>query len=343
MKHKLFGHSGLRVSEICLGTMTFGTEWNWGADYDDSKLIFDAFAEAGGNFIDTANRYTEGSSERFVGDFIHSDRDHFVLATKYSLYDSKKGDLNFGGNHRKNLIRSVETSLKRLNTEFIDVLWLHAWDFTTPEAEVMRALDDLVRSGKINYIGVSDSPAWVIAQSNMLAELRGWTRFIGLQVEYSLLQRTVERDLLPMAKHWDMAVTPWAPLAGGALTGKYLKNTEEPKRLAGNSKRLLDKNALIAAAVVEIAEKMGVTPAQVALNWVRQKGNLMIPVLGARKLSQLQDSLGCLSFVLPEETMQQLDAISAVEMGFPHDFLSSDGVREVLFGGAFPNLENHRK
>jgi aryl-alcohol dehydrogenase-like predicted oxidoreductase len=341
MRYKLFGHSGLRVSEICLGTMTFGTEWTWGADYDESKLIFDAFANAGGTFIDTANRYTEGSSERFVGDFIHADRDHFVLATKYSLQD-RKGDLNYSGNHRKNLMRSVESSLKRLNTEFIDILWLHAWDFTTPEAEVMRALDDLVRSGKVNYIGVSDTPAWIVAQSNMLAELRAWTRFVGLQVEYSLLQRTPERDLLPMAKHWDMAITPWAPLAGGALTGKYLKNTDEQKRLAGNSKRLLDRNAEIAAFVVAIAEKMGVSPAQVALNWVRQKGELMIPVVGARKLAQIEDSLGCLAFNLSVETMQELDTLSAVEMGFPHDFLASDGVKEVLFGGAYKSLDNHR-
>jgi len=199
MRYKLLGRSGLRVSELALGTMTFGEEWGWGASKADSQKVFDAYAEAGGNFVDTANRYTEGTSEKFVGEFIHSDREHFVLATKYTL-KMRDGDPNFSGNHRKNLVQSVNASLKRLNTDYIDLLWVHAWDFLTPVEEVMRGLDDLVRQGTVLYVGVSDTPAWIVAQANTLADLRGWTRFVGLQIQYSLVERTPERDLLPMAR-----------------------------------------------------------------------------------------------------------------------------------------------
>jgi Predicted oxidoreductases (related to aryl-alcohol dehydrogenases) len=214
MKYHLLGRSGLRVSEICLGTMTFGTEWGWGADKAESKLIFDVYADKGGNFVDTANRYTEGTSERWLGEFVNSDRHHFVVATKYTLRD-RLGDPNFAGSHRKNMMRSVEESLRRLGTDFIDLFWVHAWDPHTPTEEVLRGLDDLVRSGKVLHIGVSDTPAWVVSQSNAIAELRGWTSFVGLQIEYSLLQRTPERELLPMAKSHRMAVTPWGALGGG--------------------------------------------------------------------------------------------------------------------------------
>ncbi|MCW5518156.1 aldo/keto reductase [Muriicola sp. Z0-33] len=221
MKYKLLGNSGLRVSEMALGTMTFGTDWGWGADKSESKKIFETYANSGGNFIDTANRYTEGTSERFVGEFIKEERDHFVLATKYTLFD-KAGDPNFSGNHRKNLMRSVESSLERLDTDYIDLLWVHAWDFLTPVEEVMRGLNDLVSAGKVHYIGVSDTPAWIVAKANTLASHRGWSSFVALQAEYNLLQRDAERDLIPMAQSMGLALTPWAPLAGGALTGKYL-------------------------------------------------------------------------------------------------------------------------
>jgi len=198
MKYKLFGKSGLRVSEICLGTMTFGEEWGTGANYEESKKIFEYYAGLGGNFLDTANRYTNGTSEKWLGEFIAQDRDKFVVATKYSLFD-REDDVNASGNHRKNMMRSVEHSLKRLNTEYIDLLWLHIWDNTTPIEEVMRGLEDLVRMGKVHYIGISDTPAWIVAKANTLADLRGWTNFVGLQIEYSLIQRTPERDLIPMA------------------------------------------------------------------------------------------------------------------------------------------------
>ncbi|NDC42069.1 MAG: aldo/keto reductase, partial [Chitinophagia bacterium] len=204
MQYRLFGRSGLRVSEIALGTMTFGAEWGFGADREESARMFDAYAQAGGNFIDTANRYTEGTSEQLVGEFIKSDRHHFVVATKYTLHD-RKNDPNFSGNHRKNLMRSVEASLKRLDTDFIDLLWVHAWDFFTPVDEILRGLNDLMSSGKVQYIGISDTPAWIVSRANTMAELRGWAGFVGLQVEYSLIQRTPERDLTPMAMEMGLA------------------------------------------------------------------------------------------------------------------------------------------
>ncbi|MCH2044894.1 MAG: aldo/keto reductase [Saprospiraceae bacterium] len=342
MRYKLFGKSGLRVSELCLGTMTFGTAWGSGTDYEGSKAIFDTFAKAGGNFLDTANRYTEGTSEKYLGDFIASDREHFVVATKYSLYE-KRGEVNANGNHRKNMVYTVNQSLKRLKTDYIDLLWLHAWDFTTPQDEILRSLNDLIRSGKVHYIGISDTAAWQVAQMNQFAELQAWDRFVGLQIEYSLLQRTPERDLLPMAKHWDMAVTPWGAIGGGALTGKYLTETDEPKRLSADSKRLNERSTKIAREVVAVAKELGVTPVQVAINWTRQgKGQVVIPIIGARRQSQLEDSLGCLSFELPQAQIDRLNEVSAIELGFPHDFLSSDHVHDVIFGGTFDKIDNHR-
>ncbi|HAK80088.1 MAG TPA: aldo/keto reductase [Runella sp.] len=339
MKFKLLGKSGLRVSELCLGTMTFGTEWGWGADKHESKKIFEAYANAGGNFLDTANRYTEGTSETFLGDFISADRDHFVVSTKYTLYD-RNGDPNYAGNHRKNMIRSVNESLKRLHTDYIDVFWVHMWEFTTPADEVMRGLDDLIRSGKVHYVGISDTPAWVISRSNMLAELRGWSQFVALQVEYSLLQRGAERDLLPMAKTLDMAVTPWGVIGGGALTGKYLRG--ETGRVPENSLRRSERSSDIAQEVVDVAHELGVTPTQVAINWVRQRVSNVMPIVGAKRIEQLQDSLKCLDFVIPDEIMTRLNEVSKIELGFPHDFLSSEGMKQSAFAGMYDQIINHR-
>lgn len=336
MKYKLFGKSGLRVSELCLGTMGFGTEWDWGCDYETSKKIFEAFANAGGNFLDTANRYTEGTSERMTGEFISSDRDHFVLATKYTLYD-RRDDVSFSGNSRKNLLRSVHESLKRLKTEYIDLLWLHAWDFTTPVEEVMKGLDDLVSSGKVHYIGISDTPAWIVSQANTLAELRGWNSFAGLQIEYSLIERTPERDLLPMARALNLAVTPWGAIGGGVLTGKYLRN--ENGRIPEKSSRRNQRNTEIAKEVMKMAAEMDVTPGQLAINWTRQKGDSIIPIIGATKTSQLEDSIGCLTFTIPEDKMERLNDITQIDLGFPHEFLKSDMVRDVTFGGAIDKMK----
>jgi len=335
MRYKLLGKSGLRVSEICLGAMTFGEEWGWGAPKDESRKIFEAYAEAGGNFIDTADGYTDGTSEKMVGEFVSKKRERFVVATKYS-FNARPGDPNAGGNHRKNMVQALEGSLKRLGTDYVDLYWLHAWDSLTPVEEVMRAFDDMLRAGKVLYIGVSDMPAWIISQANTLAELRGWTPFIGLQIEYSLIERTVERELIPMAEAMEIGITAWSPLAGGLLSGKYskaaLKKSDGGRLKKTSFVQLSDRNLEIADAVVEVAKKIERTPSQVALNWVRQRHNA-IPIIGARKVSQAKDNLACLDFILPQEIMKKLDEVSKVELGFPHDFLAKEAVSDFLHGG----------
>lgn len=346
MRYKLLGKSGLRVSELCLGTMTFGEDWGWGASQEESRKMYDAFMEAGGNFIDTANVYTNGTSERYLGEFIASDRERVVLATKYTN-GLANNNPNGAGNHRKNMMQSVEGSLKRLKTDYIDLLWLHTWDFMTPIEEVMRAFDDLVRAGKVLYIGISDAPAWVVSQCNLLAELRGWTPFVGLQIEYSLIQRTPERELLPMAHALDIGVTAWSPLASGWLTGKY-SNGEgkeaESRRLDNESMsgfvQQNDRNLQIAKAVDQVAQEIGISSAQVALNWLRQQG--VIPIIGARKVSQIKDNLDCVNFNLSPEQTEMLNQVSAIEMGFPHDFFKQDMVRQFVYGGMFDSIDSHR-
>ncbi len=347
MRYKLLGKSGLRVSELCLGAMTFGEDWNWGASKEESQKIYDAFRSAGGNFIDTANIYTNGTSEKYLGEFIASDRDAVVLSTKYSngLIGT---DPNGAGNHRKRMVQSVEASLKRLQTDYIDLLWLHIWDFTTPVEEVMRAFDDLVRAGKVLYIGISDTPAWIVSQCNMLAELRGWTPFIGLQIEYNLIQRTPERELLPMAHALDIGVTAWSPLASGWLTGKYSNGKADG---AGESKRLdsegmsifvqqNERNLATAKSVDQIAQEVGRTSAQVALNWLRQRN--VIPIIGARKVSQVMDNLECVNFDLSLQQVEQLNQVSQIELGFPHDFYQLDTVKQFAYGGMFDAIDNYR-
>ena len=340
MRYKLLGNSGLRVSELCLGTMTFGEDWGWGADKEESRAVFQAFAEAGGNFLDTANIYTNGTSETLVGEFVKGDREKWVIATKYSL-NTRPGDVNACGNHRKNLFQAVEASLKRLGTDYIDLLWLHIWDSLTPMEEVMRAFDDLVRMGKVLYIGISDSPAWIVSQANTLATLRGWTPFIGLQIEYSLKERTPERELLPMAKALNIGVTAWSPLGGGVLTGKYNQPNPVDGRLSMTDQpfQILDRDLKIAETVLEIAREIGKSPAQVALNWLRNRPNSVIPIIGARKLSQLQDNLACVDFNLTGEQLQRLDNISAISLGFPQELLASQFVRDILLGGVAAQLD----
>lgn len=340
MRYKLLGNSGLRVSELCLGTMTFGEDWGWGASKEVSQQLFDAYVEAGGNFIDTANFYTGGTSERFVGEFIASERDRFVLATKYTL-TMRPGDPNASGNHRKNMVQAVEASLQRLGTDYIDLYWLHAWDHLTPVEEVMRGLDDLVRAGKVLYIGISDTPAWIVSQANTLAALRGWTPFAGLQIEYSLIERTVERDLLPMAEAFGLTVLAWSPLGSGVLTGKFLNQppAEGETRLQEGSGRLSERNQRIAETVVAVAGELGRSPAQVAIAWIRHQGDHMIPMLGVRKLHQLEDNLGCLDLELSEEHLARLDEVSQIDLGFPHHFLRQDTVRQILYSGVFDQID----
>jgi aryl-alcohol dehydrogenase-like predicted oxidoreductase len=336
MQYQLLGRSGLKVSELCLGTMGFGTENGWGADKPTSFDILDAFTAAGGNFLDTANRYKEGSSEKIIGDYMNTrDRDYFVLATKYSLYDNLTNP-NASGNNRKNMIRSVEESLRRLKTDFIDLLYLHIWDHLTPIEEVLRGLDDLIRQGKIRYAAISDTPAWIVSQGNTLATCMGWSPFIALQVEYSLLQRTPERELIPMAAHFGMTVTPWAPLAGGALSGKYLKG--EKGRINSTSKRLDERSRRITEEVVAIGTEMGVPPAHVALRWTMSKGFSCIPIVGATRTDQLKENLACLEVILTSEQMERLDTVSAIEWGFPHDFYNEEGVKKGNFGGFYDKI-----
>ncbi len=342
MRYKLLGKSGLRVSELCLGTMTFGEDWGWGASKEASRAIFDAFVAAGGNFVDTAINYTNSTSERFVGEFIASNRDYFVVATKYTLRDDNadKRDPNAGGNQRKSMMRAVETSLRNLQTDAIDLYYLHMWDGVTPVEEVMRGLDDLVRAGKVRYAGISDTPAWVISKANMLAELRGWSRFVALQLPYSLADRAPERDLLPMARADDLAVLAWGVLEGGTLTGKY-RDANAVTRYRGASEEELRRGDALAA----IAQEIGRTPSQVAINWVRQRpwgGAPLIPILGARSEAQIKDNLGCLEFTLTGEHIARLDDIVPIRLGFPHDFLSSDHVRGLIFGETFALIDNHR-
>jgi aryl-alcohol dehydrogenase-like predicted oxidoreductase len=341
MKYRLLGNSGLRVSEAALGTMTFGDDWGWGAPTDEARKVYDAFREAGGNFIDTANLYTNGTSESLLGQFMEGHRPSVVLATKYT--NAFPGtDPNAAGNQRKNMMQAVEASLRRLKTDYIDLYWVHIWDQITPVEEVMRGLDDLVRAGKVLYTGISDAPAWWIAQANTLAHLRGWSPFIGLQIEYSLIERTVERELIPMAKALNIGVTAWSPLAGGVLTGKYhghgaSASSSEQARM--NNDMLKDympereRAGRIVAAVKSVSDATGRSMAQVALAWLRYRPMPVIPILGARKLSQFHDNLASFDLTLSADQLKTLDEASQIELGFPYDMYAKAMPRAVCYGG----------
>lgn len=346
MRYKLLGASGLRVSELGLGTMTFMDDLSWGATRQQSRKIFDTFAEAGGNLIDTSNSY--GASEAFLADLVRADRDRFVITTKYS--GSPPGEhVNSAGNHRKSLLQSVAASTRRMGTDYIDLLWLNAWDFMTPVEEILRALDDLVRRGTVLYVGIANSPAWFVASANTLAATRGWTSFTALQLRYNLLDRESERELLPMARALDIGVTAWTPLASGWLTGKYAQ--PEPGRAHDGTRRLdgavasrfvrRDERAvLIASEVAAVARELGCQPAHVALNWLRRRG--VIPLFGARTAEQARENLECLQFTLPDEQALRLEAVSRISLGYPHDFLSSGMVRQHTYGGWFARIDDHR-
>lgn len=333
LRYKLLGPSGLRVSEICLGTMSFGLDWGFGADEATSHKVLDAYAEAGGNFLDTANKYHNGQTEEYVGTWLKPHRHRFVVATKYTLA-MDHNDPNTAGNHRKNMIRSVEKSLERMQTDYIDLLWVHAWDNLTPIDETLRALDDLVRSGKVLYVGISDAPAWIVSASNVMAELRGWSSYVGLQIEYSLLERTPERDLLPMADHFGMSVAAWGPLGGGVLTGKYTRDgaDNDSKRAQANQGRgrTSEQSLAIARTVDAIADELGHTSAQVATAWAMHQHYGIIPIVGARKVSQIQDTLAAAQVQLTDDHLKRLDDVSSIDLGFPHNFLKSDGVLNLV-------------
>jgi aryl-alcohol dehydrogenase-like predicted oxidoreductase len=334
MRYKMLGCSGLRVSEICLGTMSLGQDWHFGADEATSHRVLDAYADAGGNFLDTANKYHNGQTEDYLGRWMGRKRERLVVATKYSLAMDHT-DPNAAGSHRKNLVQSVEGSLRRLQTSYVDLLWVHAYDEDTPYEETMRALDDLVRAGKVLYIGISDTPAWVVSASHVYAALRGWTPVIATQLEYNLLARTAERDLLPMAQHYGMAVAAWAPLAGGVLTGKYTRGgVNDSLRKAGNQERgrSSEHGLRVAKAVDEVADELGVTSSQVAVAWVLSRGYRYFPIFGARRPEQVLDILGAADLKLSAAQLARLEELTAVELGFPHEFLRSDHMKDMRKG-----------
>jgi len=299
--------------------------------------VYDAFREAGGNFIDTANIYTNGASESFLGEFMEGHRQSVVMATKYTN-NFPGTDPNAAGNQRKNMMQAVEASLKRLRTDYIDLYWVHIWDQITPVEEVMRGLDDLVRAGKVLYVGISDAPAWWIAQANTLAQLRGWSPFIGMQIEYSLMERTVERELIPVAKALNIGVTAWSPLANGVLTGKYHgQGSSEGGRMNNDmikgftpERQQTDR---VVAAVKNVSDETGRSMAQVALAWLRYRPVPVIPIIGARKLSQLQDNLASLDLTFSAEQLKTLDEASRIDLGFPYDLYTREMARAIAYGG----------
>lgn len=330
-EYNTLGRSGLRVSPLCLGTMTFGTEWGWGAEENVSRSLFDRYLETGGNFIDTADGYTNGKSEEMVGKFIAERRlrDRVVLATKFT-FCAEPGNPNAGGNGRKNIYRALHGSLCRLQTDYIDLYWLHAWDTVTPVEEVVATMNDLVREGKIRHYGFSDTPAWYVARAQTLAEKEGKERLIALQFEYSLVERNIEREHVPAACELGLGICPWSPLASGFLTGKYrrqgndgsgngrlekMKDSENP-----GFKRFTPQNWKILDVLFDVSKQLGKSPAQVALNWVATQPGITSPILGASKLAQLEADLASIEFSIPAELRKQLDQVSAPESIHPYVF-----------------------
>jgi aryl-alcohol dehydrogenase-like predicted oxidoreductase len=322
------GNSGLRVSPLCLGAMTFGEDWGWGSSVKDSEAIMNRFVELGGNFIDTANAYTKGHSEKIIGDHVGrypQKRDRIVLATKF-LSNLYPGDPNGGGSSRKAVVAQCEQSLRRLQTSYIDLYWMHSFDATTPIEETMRALDDLVRDGKVRYLGFSDTPAWKCTEAQMLARFRGWAPLIALQIEYSLLERTVEGDLMPMAREMGMGVTPWSPLKSGALSGKYARDRHgkhEAGRGAWAISALNDKTYDLIDEMGRIAKELRSTVSRVAIAWVQARPGVTSTIIGARTMEQLEDNLAALDVQLSPEHVAKLDALSKPKLNFPADFIAN--------------------
>ena len=321
MRYRTFGGTGLRVSELFLGAMTFGGQDGVGAPAEECRRILDAYASAGGNVIDTASNYRGGASEEIVGELLDGRRDRFVLGTKYTV-TRDRDDPNAAGNHRKNLRLSLETSLRRLRTDYLDIYWVHMWDRLTPVEETMAALDDQVRAGRVLYVGISDTPAWVVSRANTLAQWRGWAPLAGLQVPYSLVQRDIERELLPMAEAFGMTVAAWSPLAGGILSGKYTQPSGPGTGTRLDPASLTQRQRRIAETVQQVAGDLGATPSQVALAWTRTRSPAVHPIVGARRLDQLLDNLGSLEVELTADAVKLLESAADFETGFPLDFIS---------------------
>jgi aryl-alcohol dehydrogenase-like predicted oxidoreductase len=363
MRYRLLGRTGLRVSEVGLGTMTFSDRGlSWGAAPEECAAIFDAFATAGGTYIDTANIYgdgmngEDGAAERVLADLIARDREHFVVATKYT--SSNTTDISRSGNSFKAMRQSLDASLRALGTDHVDVLWLHTWDGTTPVDEVLRGAHQLVTAGKVLYFGLSDTPAWVVSQAVAMAEARGWTPPIAVQCEYSLAERTPEPELLAMAEALDLGVAAWGPLAGGLLTGKYTRDGRDGDggngAGAGGGHRYADahytglagpaddRRLAVARAVDAVAHELGRPSQHVAIAWLRQRPGVVVALLGARTREQIAQNLAGLDLVLSDEHLVRLDRASAPSLGFPHDFLASATVRAYSTSGHAEDLDNHR-
>jgi aryl-alcohol dehydrogenase-like predicted oxidoreductase len=335
MPCRILGRTGIRVSQLFLGAMTFGEQGGVGAPLEECRRMVDAYEAAGGNVIDTASNYRGGASETIVGEVLEGRRDRFVVSTKYTV-SRDADDPNAAGNHRKNLVASVETSLQRLRTDRIDLLHVHIWDEATPIDETMRALDDLVRSGKVLALGISDTPSWVVSRGNTLAEWRGWTAFACLQVPYSLLQRDIERELLPMADAYGMTVAAWSPLANGVLSGKFTAPSAEAGPTRVDPASLSEHDLAVAREVQAVAEDLGASPAQVALAWTMAHAPRVHPIVGARRLDQLEDNLGAAALALPADAAARLEAVTSFQRGFPLDFIEETG--RWVFGAATERL-----
>ncbi|HEU4386229.1 MAG TPA: aldo/keto reductase [Blastocatellia bacterium] len=335
------GRSGLRVSPLCLGTMTFGTEWGWGSEEETSRAVFDRYIDAAGNFIDTADGYTEGHSEQLLGKFIGERqlRDRVVLATKFT-FNGEPGNPNAGGNGRKNIYRALEGSLRRLQTDYVDLYWLHAWDTITPVEEVVSTLNDLVRAGKIRYYGFSDTPAWYLARARTLAEKEGKEPLVALQLEYSLIERSIEREHIPAAQELGLGITPWSPLASGFLSGKYRREGDtgvgegrlEAFRNNPAFNRFKERNWQILDELLDVSKQIGKTPAQVALNWVATQPGVTSTIIGATRTAQLDDNLQSVEFDIPAELRKRLDGATALEQVHPYKFFNSE-MQGMLSGG----------
>src|SRR3984893_5415706 len=336
MKYYLLGKSGLRVSELALGAMTFGTEWGWGIEINEARKMLDLYIDNGGNFVDTANFYTNGSSERMLGELLGEKRQQIVLSTKYT-FSTHPGDPNGGGNHRKSMVRSVETSLQRLKTDYIDLLYLHIWDGTTPVEEILRAMDDLVRAGKVLYVGISDTPAWQISRMQAIADLRGWAPLVALQIEYNLIERTTERELIPMANEMGLGLVPWSPLASGLLSGKYSRedflNKSGSTGFQGSRKNAIETLGKFTQRNMQIVDEVKKSPSQVALAWLLSRSTVTSVLLGASKLEQLENNLGSLNTHLSPDQIKRLNDISRLAMGYPHEHLANPTIQQHISGG----------
>lgn len=348
-RYYTLGRSGLRVSPLCLGTMTFGTEWGWGADENNAHQLFNAYVEAGGNFLDTADGYTNGTSEKWLGKFVAEGnlRDRLIIATKFT-FNAQPGNPNAGGNGRKNIMRAVEGSLQRLQTDYIDLYILHAWDQLTPAEEVMRTLDDLVSSGKVRYVGLSDTPGWYAARAQTLAQWRGYEQITSIQLEYSLIERNIEKEFVALGAELGIGITVWSPLGSGLLSGKYKPSegsfTGEGRlaAVAGSPnpafQKMSERNWKIVAELEAVSKELDRSMAQVALNWIANRPGIASVIIGATKLNQLEDNLKALDFAIPQELSDRLEAISRPDPQFPYFFFEPT-LQGMINGGCKVNLK----